>query len=173
MKEVHYQDTDAFVKLSKALYDKLKPVQDREIAYLCIGTDRSTGDSLGPLIGTLLKNKGVKNVYGTFDDPAHMISYKAIYEIIKADLDNPYIVAIDAGLSTSDNVGLVMVKDEGVWPGSGVGKETKEIGDMSIVGIVNVGGFMEYYILQNTRLSLVMNMADLIASVIDVIGGCR
>ncbi|MNN53765.1 hypothetical protein D3C81_1685430 [compost metagenome] len=34
---------------------------------------------------------------------------------------------------------------------------------MHITGIVNVGGFMEYLVLQNTRLSLVMNMADVIA----------
>lgn len=31
-----------------------------------------------------------------------------------------------------------------------------------MTGIVNVGGFMEYFVLQNTRLSLVMNMANVI-----------
>jgi len=31
------------------------------------------------------------------------------------------------------------------------------------MGVVNVGGFMEYFVLQNTRLSLVMRMADVIA----------
>lgn len=31
------------------------------------------------------------------------------------------------------------------------------------MGIVNVGGFMEYFVLQNTRLSLVMRMAHVIA----------
>jgi len=28
---------------------------------------------------------------------------------------------------------------------------------------VNVGGFMEYFVLQNTRLSIVFNMAEVIA----------
>jgi hypothetical protein len=32
------------------------------------------------------------------------------------------------------------------------------------MGIVNVGGFMEYMILQNTRLSLVMKMAEIISA---------
>ncbi|MGB4008573.1 MAG: DUF1256 domain-containing protein, partial [Bacillota bacterium] len=32
-----------------------------------------------------------------------------------------------------------------------------------ITGIVNVGGFMEYLVLQNTRLSLVIRMAEAIA----------
>ena len=30
-------------------------------------------------------------------------------------------------------------------------------------GIANVGGFMEYFVLQNTRLNLVMKMADIIS----------
>ena len=38
---------------------------------------------------------------------------------------------------------------------------------MAISGIVNVGGFMEYVVLQNTRLSLVMNMANKIAQVLN------
>ncbi|MNE77605.1 hypothetical protein D3C80_1739330 [compost metagenome] len=40
------------------------------------------------------------------------------------------------------------------------------MGDISIYGIVNVGGFMEYMVLQNTRLSLVMRMADEIITAI-------
>ncbi|MFP3381143.1 DUF1256 domain-containing protein, partial [Bacillus sp. SIMBA_069] len=48
-------------------------------------------------------------------------------------------------------------------PGAGVGKELPPIGDASITGVVNVGGFMEYFVLQNTRLSLVMKMATQIA----------
>ena len=42
----------------KAYFIKnLKPIIDdnRDIIFLCIGTDRSTGDSLGPLIGYKLK----------------------------------------------------------------------------------------------------------------------
>ncbi|MGB4312546.1 MAG: DUF1256 domain-containing protein [Natronincolaceae bacterium] len=34
------------------------------------------------------------------------------------------------------------------------------VGDISITGIVNLSGYMEYLVLQNTRLSLVMKMAD-------------
>ena len=35
---------------------------------------------------------------------------------------------------------------------------------MFVTGIVNFGGFMDFLILQNTRLHVVMRMADLIAS---------
>lgn len=46
-----------------------------EFIILCIGTDRSTGDALGPLVGHKLINSISKynNVYlyGTLDDPVH------------------------------------------------------------------------------------------------------
>ena len=48
-------------------------------------------------------------------------------------------------------------------PGTGVNKDLPPIGDAHITGIVNVGGFMEYLVLQNTRLSLVIRMAEAIA----------
>ncbi len=49
----------------------------------------------------------------------------------------------------------------------GVNKDLPSIGDISITGVVNVGGLMEYMVLQNTRLNLVMNMAEIIAKSID------
>ena len=48
----------------------------RPIVFVCIGTDRSTGDSLGPLIGTLLEEKSIHpfHVYGTLDHPIHALN---------------------------------------------------------------------------------------------------
>ena len=42
----------------------------KDIIILCIGTDRSTGDCLGPLVGHKLKLIQYKNVYvyGTLED---------------------------------------------------------------------------------------------------------
>ena len=42
-------------------------------------------------------------------------------------------------------------------------KNLPEVGEVHITGIVNVAGFMEYFVLQNTRLSIVMKMADIIS----------
>ena len=44
--------------------------------FLCIGSDRITGDSLGPLIGhrlTAYRGLGFY-VYGTLDDPVHALN---------------------------------------------------------------------------------------------------
>ncbi|MCL6574238.1 MAG: DUF1256 domain-containing protein, partial [Bacillus sp. (in: Bacteria)] len=43
-------------------------------------------------------------------------------------------------------------------------KDLPAVGDIHITGIVNVSGFMEFFVLQNTRLNLVMNMAKTIAN---------
>jgi hypothetical protein len=41
-----------------------------------------------------------------------------------------------------------------------------EIGDLHITGVVNVSGFMEHSVLQNTRLSVVVNMAKKAADIL-------
>ncbi|MGQ0516510.1 spore protease YyaC, partial [Bacillus sp. D-CC] len=48
-------------------------------------------------------------------------------------------------------------------PGAAMNKKLPAVGDLHIHGIVNLNGFMEFFVLQNTRLSLVMKMADVIA----------
>ncbi|MDF2725961.1 MAG: sporulation protein, partial [Paenibacillus sp.] len=40
-----------------------------DLVFVCIGTDRSTGDALGPLTGTLLVEAGYAQVIGTLDHP--------------------------------------------------------------------------------------------------------
>ena len=57
-----------------------------------------------------------------------------------------------------------MVRNGPLRPGLGVRKKLPPVGDLYIAGVVNVGGFMEYMVLQNTRLGLVMKMAQVIAS---------
>lgn len=126
--------------------------------FVCIGTDRSTGDSLGPLVGTKLKQRGY-NVLGTIKNPVHAMNLE---DIVKALPKDKYIVGIDATLGLAASVGTIDIRKGAITPGAGVGKELPPVGDYSIGGIVNVGGFMEYYVLRSTRLLLVMNMADAI-----------
>ena len=137
----------------------------RPLVILCIGTDRSTGDALGPLIGTELQRAvpaGV-HVLGTLDEPVHAANLADAL----AELDRRYaratVLAVDACLGKAENVGCVSVKAGPLRPGTGVHKRLPAVGDLHVIGVVNVGGFMEYFVLQNTRLSLVMRMASTIA----------
>ncbi|NLX61408.1 MAG: spore protease YyaC [Tissierellia bacterium] len=159
----------AIIKFSnliiKFLEENLK--ENQEIIILCIGTDRSTGDSLGPLVGYKLKPhiiayKGV-HLMGTLDEPVHAKNLNEKIQEINTYYSEALVIAIDASLGSMDKVGFVNIKKGPLKPGLGVNKNLPTIGHISITGVVNFKGVMEYMILQNTRLSLVMNMADVIA----------
>lgn len=132
-----------------------------DITVVCIGTDRSTGDALGPLIGSMLEEHDV-HVLGTLDNPVHA---QNLQERIK-EITTPKTLAVDACLGQVSSVGQITFGEGAIRPGAGVHKELPPIGNYSMVGIVNVGGFMEYYVLQNTRLSLVMGMAKAMTSLL-------
>jgi putative sporulation protein YyaC len=127
-----------------------------EVVFVCVGTDRSTGDSLGPLIGTQLVELGYTNIYGTLDDPVHAMNLQETIDNLPKDKT---VIAIDSCLGQLSSVGTYQVKKGPLRAGAGVGKVLPPVGNHHITGIVNVGGFMEYFVLQNTRLSLVMKMA--------------
>lgn len=130
--------------------------EGKQLYFVCIGTDRSTGDSFGPLVGMMLKQHGIPNVIGCLDKPCHAMNLEEMLTTIPEDA---FVVGIDACLGQVSNVGRINVGAGPVRPGAGVNKTLPHVGDAHITGIVNVGGFMEYFVLQNTRLSLVMEMA--------------
>lgn len=136
----------------------------KDIIFLCIGTDRATGDSLGPLIGHKLQNIHYANiyVYGTLDNPVHAKNLIDTVEGIFNTHDNPFIIAIDACLGKIEHIGYISFGKGTIKPGAGVNKDLPEVGDLFITGIVNFSGVMDMIILQNTRLNLVMKMADFI-----------
>ncbi len=138
----------------------------KETIILCIGTDRATGDSLGPLIGYKLKNISYPNVfvYGSLDEPVHAKNLQETLDMISKNHLDPLIIAIDACLGKMEHVGYITIGEGALKPGAGVRKDLPPVGDLFITGIVNFSGFMDMLVLQNTRLSLVMKMADIISA---------
>lgn len=163
---ISHEETNSAEKLAAELKNILPAgIGCRPIVFVCIGTDRSTGDSLGPLVGTLLEEKSISSfhVYGTLEDPIHAVNLEEKLNEIKKKHFNPFIIGIDACLGRLKSVGVIQIGDGPVKPGAGVNKDLPEVGDMHITGIVNVSGFMEFFVLQNTRLNLVLKMAKTIA----------
>lgn len=132
---------------------------------LCIGTDRIIGDSLGPLVGSILEKKasGTFPVYGTLHDPAHALNLWAINTEIKKKHPNSPVIAVDASLGNSTHIGSVFVRPGSIAPGSGVKKNLPPSGDIAITGIVNEQSSHPYLALQTARLSTVADMAEGIA----------
>ncbi len=165
--KIHCDDPLAVARLGWDLSARLKragvrPEQDKVL--LCVGTDRSTGDCLGPLVGTKIRatTQNYLHVFGTLDHPVHASNLREKLDEIYSRFADPYIIAVDACLGSLENVGHISIGDGSLQPGAGVNKNLPAVGDVHITGIVNVGGFLEYLVLQNTRLNIVMKMADLI-----------
>ncbi len=162
---VFLEHEDATDQLTGNIVEYLSKVHEQPIVVLCIGTDRSTGDSLGPLVGSKLLEKKIENfhVFGTLKNPVHAVNLEENINHILKTFQTPFIIAVDACLGRLKNVGSIQIGSGPIKPGAGVHKELPEVGDIHITGIVNVSGFMEFFVLQNTRLHLVMRMADVIA----------
>ncbi|MGL5244852.1 MAG: spore protease YyaC, partial [Sarcina sp.] len=129
------------------------------------GSDRSTGDSLGPLVGEKIKLLSKNNiyVYGTLENPVHAKNISSILSHIKSNHKKSYIVSIDAGLSSIDKVGKILIEKKPIKPGLALNKKLPAVGDLSIIGFVNISSNLEFMVLQNTRLYTVMCLANTIS----------
>jgi putative sporulation protein YyaC len=164
--KIPFNEPAVLQRLSQKLEFFLEPLtHDRRIVVVCVGTDRSTGDSLGPLVGTALARAESPHfdLYGTLDDPVHAMNLGETLLRITRSSRHSFVIAVDACLGQVSSVGCIQLGAGPVRPGAGVNKELPPVGDIHMTGIVNVGGFMEYFVLQNTRLNLVMKMSEIIA----------
>lgn len=146
----------------------LLPIFPHEFIIVCIGTDRSTGDALGPLTGTYLNEFHLRhmNVLGTLHDPIHAQNLTDCITKINDKYKKPFIIAIDASLGRTSSIGNITLGVGPLFPGAALNKKLPIIGDLHITAVVNVSGYMEYAVLQNTRLSIVSDMAITIASIL-------
>lgn len=164
---VHMDAPDAVSVIADTVYQCGLPFLERsdDVVLVCIGTDRSIGDSLGPLIGSYLSESGSRpyTVLGTLDDPVHASNLADTLTRVQSTSQRPFIIGIDACLGRVESVGMLTVGPGSVKPGAGVNKTLPAVGQLYLTGVVNVGGFMEFLVLQNTRLSFVMRMAKVAA----------
>jgi len=161
---IHYQETGAVWKLSNTFLQCI-PFHMENIIFFCIGTDRSTGDSLGPLTGSHLSELTTFPfpVIGTLETPLHALNLEQKIEELQIKNPNAFIVAIDACLGKGTSIGQILFQHEPIRPGQAVGKDLPPVGDVSIKGIVNIAGFMEHAVLQSTRLHLPFEMSRILS----------
>lgn len=161
---LHFNETGAVWKLSSYFLQHI-PFERESLSFFCIGTDRSTGDALGPLTGSLLSESPLFpfSVVGTLEKPLHALNLgQQLDEKLSSD-PSTFIVAIDACLGRSDSIGHLLFHNGPLYPGKAVGKDLPPVGDLSIKGVVNIAGFMEQAVLQSTRLHLSFEMSRVIS----------
>lgn len=133
------------------------------ISFICIGTDRSTGDSFGPLVGTALEKKLEKmeypvHVIGNIDNPVHAMNLEELMPDIQELNKTNIVIAVDCALVKASNLGKLVIVGRGIVPGAGMGKNLPEVGDIAILGgICKVG---EQHNLVAARLSHVFKLVS-------------
>lgn len=134
----------------------------KDVVFLCIGSDRATGDSLGPILGYKLKHSSLEGVYiyGTLEDPVHAQNLETTLYKIQRKHPGCLVIAVDASLGEEKHIGYVTLSNRSIQPGIGVKKDLPCAGDISITGIVNCTCEYSATLLQTTRLQIVMKMAD-------------
>lgn len=170
-KKLYYFNTNEYYSVydfSRILYELISKNRhkNKPIIFLCIGTDRATGDCLGPIVGYKLKKLHRKNIllYGTLNQPVHAKNLSETIDKIYSDYPDPFIVAIDASLGSSKHIGYITLGEGALLPGAGVDKNLPAVGDIFITGIVNFSGMLDHMLLQTTRLNIVMVLADFICN---------
>lgn len=131
-----------------------------DLIFLCIGTDRSTGDSLGPWVGTMLRHHGFPRVIGTLEAPCDADRYA---EVAAGLPQGAPVVAIDACLGRPENVGRFVLAEGPLQPARSVRRDLQPVGAYSVAAIVNAYGPKPYWTLQTTSLHQVLLMAEAIA----------
>jgi len=132
-----------------------------KIVILCIGTDRVTGDCIGPLLGTLLVESKINfEVIGTLSSPVHAINLNDVIKTIDKD---SLIIAVDACFGLNKEIGGVLVHEGNMYPGKGIGKtDISPVGDISVQGVVASYIFPDkaFQALQDANLNTVYNIVQ-------------
>lgn len=126
------------------------------VNVMAIGSDRTTGDCLGPLVGEYLSGVGPFVVYGTLDEPLHAANMAGVVRGIEG-----FTVAIDAALGNP--VGGISVRRGSLAPGAAFGRELPHVGDISISALVCEAGPLGFERLRSVRLGFVRDVAHAIA----------
>lgn len=160
----HYSVYDFSKRLLELVQNKI--YKNKEIVLLCIGSDRATGDCLGPIVGYKLSSLQLNNItlYGTLEKPVHAKNLAETIDHICEYHPGALVIAIDASLGKSGHIGYITLGEGPLLPGAGVDKTLPPVGDIFITGIVNFSGMLDHMLLQTTRLNVVMILADYICS---------
>lgn len=144
---------------------KLLSGENKMPVLLCVGSDKITGDCLGPLVGYLLTERyGMPAyVYGTMRLPVTAKNVETAVRFITRAHPNCPVFALDAALSSSRDIGLVRLRDRGLCPGGAFGKGLPAVGHYSLTAVVNSGGRNNERLF-STSLGRVLELAEMIAA---------
>ena len=158
--KTHYDSPNSYMEIA----DKIKCYIKKDTIIICVGTDKCIGDCLGPLVGSLLvENNFPLPVFGTLEYPIHALNIEENLRSINKLHPNSLVIGIDACLGEESSIGEIHIRDYPIHPGKGVGKRLPEVGNISIIGIVDSSDTAAFFTNRSIRLHLIMEIAKIIS----------
>lgn len=142
-------------------YDLMCKLEGKgEPVFLCIGSDKWVCDSMAVIVAEILKKEYSLDcyIYGGIDYNITADNLSEAVAYIETVHANSTIVVIDAGVG--EDVGKVKLIG-GCYPGMGKCLPIREVGVISILGVVERGG--RDFRLGTTRLGCVVSLSRFIA----------
>ena len=104
---------------------------------MCIGSEKVSGDMLGPLVGTILKEEYLLDayIYGTTTRSVNGLNISKYIRLINNIHKNSLIISIDAAVGRQEEIGTIKLKYEGINAGAALGMNNR-INGIGIVGVV-------------------------------------
>lgn len=169
LKKTTYYDPKKSFAIAQFQHDFLIFLQkmhkkNQPLVLICVGSDRATGDCLGPIVGQSLVNSSVYFVYGTLQAPIHAKNLHTTIKYVHEFHKDPFIIAIDSCLGFREHIGYVTLSTLPLTPGQGVCKTLPSFGNLSITGIVDIFSESDPETIQTTRLNTVVNLASFITN---------
>lgn len=158
---LHYRENNSVKKIADRLnyyFGGKRPI------VVCIGTDLTIGDSLGPIVGTMLTERKLNAfIYGTLTTPITAKDVVSMRRFLTCAHPMSRILVIDAAIGKKEDLGYIKTCHAPIKPGLGADKNLPEIGNVNIIGIVAEKSSANYSFLNLTRLSKVYEMSKIIA----------
>lgn len=110
----------------------------RETVIFCIGSERVSGDRVGPLVGDLLRYRYNVPcfVYGTTTSPINGINLREYKDMAREKHPYADFISIDAAVGNKEDLGKIKYKQGGVKAGGALGEGQEAFGDIGIMGVV-------------------------------------
>lgn len=142
----------------------LIPDGTKRIYVVGIGSNQISGDSIGPFVGTLLKDlfPGHLTVLGNLQNPLDATTL--VPELSQITFpNNSFVIAIDSVFGSDRIVNSIVIREGSLQPGIGIGNKLPPVGDCSVMGVVLKHKTAKESSLLYTNLHMVYTMATLIA----------
>lgn len=139
-----------------------------KLLFLCIGSEKISGDCIGPIVGTLLKEKYRLPfpVLGTEENSVNGTNIRAYKENIKKHFPDYKIIAVDSAVGDEKDLWTIKIREGGVRAGGALDPKVEYVGE---VGILAVVGSKKGNVLENllaAPYSRIVDFAERIAKTI-------